>query len=209
VRLEVSDNGCGMSAEIQDRIFDPFFTTKFTGRGLGLAAVQGIVRAHHGAIRVESAPGVGTTFRILLPAAAERPRPPRPQARPADAESCGTVLIIDDEEMVRRTAQMALQARGYRTLTAENGREGVEIFEREAARISAVILDMTMPVMTGEQALPLLKQVRQSVPVILSSGYTEADVAKRFGERALDGFIQKPYTAANLAKAVQEAIRGA
>ena len=209
VRLEVRDNGCGMTAEIQNRIFDPFFTTKFTGRGLGLAAVQGIVRAHHGAIRVESTPGVGTTFRVLLPAVAERPRPRRPADGPADAESSGTVLIIDDEEMVRRTAQMALQARGYRTLTAENGREGVEIFEREAARISAVILDMTMPVMTGEQALPLLKQVRQNVPVILSSGFTEADVTKRFGERALDGFIQKPYTAANLAKAVQQAIRGA
>ena len=99
--------------------------------------------------------------------------------------------------------------RSWRPLTAENGREGVAIFEREAARISAVILDMTMPVMTGEQALPLLKQVRQSVPVILSSGFTEADVTKRFGEMALDGFVQKPYTAANLAKAVQQAIRGA
>ena len=121
----------------------------------------------------------------------------------------GTVLIIDDEERSDRTAALALQARGYSTLTAENGLEGVAIFEREADRISAVILDMTMPVMTGEQALPLLKRVRQGVPVILSSGFTEADVAQRFGERPLDGFIQKPYTAANLARAVRQAITGA
>jgi PAS domain S-box-containing protein len=206
VELSVEDNGCGMSPETLRKIFDPFFTTKFTGRGLGLAAVQGIVRAHNGAITVNSSPGKGTSFHAVFPALTEG-QAARPQETPAgDLKGSGTILIIDDEDAVRSTASLALQARGYATLTAENGREGIELFERDPDSISAVILDMTMPVMTGEQTLPVLKRIRGNVPVILSSGFTEAEVTARFAGMGLDGFIHKPYTAAALARTVHDIV---
>ena len=207
VSLSVKDNGAGMTADVKEKIFDPFFTTKFTGRGLGLAAVQGIVRGHRGAISVESAPGIGTTFEVILPAAPGEVAKRKALSDGGLARGSGTILIIDDEETVRRTASLALRSRGYEIRTARNGKEGVEIFHNEAERIAAVILDLTMPVMTGEQTLPVLKDKRPDIPVILSSGFSEAEVAVRFEGKGVDAFIQKPYTGAGLAKVVQDAIR--
>lgn len=194
VFIEVSDNGVGMSKETQSRIFDPFFTTKFTGRGLGLAAVMGIVRGHHGAIRVYSEPGKGTTFKVYLPAADKDLAPTIDPTRSAwDWRGGGKVLVVDDEEVVRDVAERALTRFGFSVVKAHDGREGVERFKENAEEIVAVILDMTMPNMDGEEAFREIRRYRSDARVILSSGYTEQEAIERFAGKGLAGFIQKPY----------------
>ena len=207
VRLEVRDTGCGMSEEVKAKIFDPFFTTKFAGRGLGLSAALGIIRSHHGAVQVESASGKGTTFRIYFPAAAGVPEPA------ADAKTQrqqhaggGTILVVDDEEVVRRTARVTLQRYGYRVLTADNGQAAVRLFESMAGEIELVILDLTMPVMGGEAALEHLKRIDPAAKILLSSGFSSAEVTERFQGRGLAGFLQKPYAASKLAEEVHAAL---
>jgi two-component system, cell cycle sensor histidine kinase and response regulator CckA len=205
VMLEVHDTGSGMSPETLANIFDPFFTTKFTGRGLGLSAVQGIVRAHHGALKVYSKPGQGTTFKVLLPASSQ---PVIEPAAPAGGNLVGqgTVLVVDDEEMVRRTASHTLERYGYQTVAARHGAEALDVFRRAPERISLVLLDLTMPVMNGEQTLRELQLIRPSVRVLLTSGYNEVEAVQRFAGKGLAGFIQKPYTSAALAEKVKEAL---
>jgi len=207
VYLDVSDTGCGMDKETQQRVFDPFFTTKFTGRGLGMAAVLGIVRSHKGAIRIYSELGKGTTFKILLPASERQPEPaPDASAGIQGWRGSGAVLLADDDENVRYLSQRVLEHAGFHVLTAENGEEAVKVFRDHADEIVCVLLDLTMPVLGGEDALRQLRRIRKDVPVVLSSGYNEEEVVSRFAGKGLSGFVQKPYTVPQLLSALRSAL---
>jgi len=207
VTLEVHDSGSGMDEQTQAKIFDPFFTTKFTGRGLGLAAVLGIVRGHKGALKVYSSPGRGTTFKVLFPASEVKPSRIEFGAQTqGDLRHTGTVLVIDDEEMVRRVAKSMLESYGYNVLVAGDGTSALELFKEVGHQISVVVLDLTMPSMSGEEIFRRLRTIRSNVRVILSSGYNEVEAVKRFTGKSLTGFIQKPYSAIQLAQKVRDAL---
>ncbi len=194
VCLEVSDTGCGMNEETQRHLFDPFFTTKFTGRGLGMSAILGIIRGHHGGIKVYSELGKGTTFKILLPCSDTLSVESLDKNEPVHQEQRqGTILVIDDEETIRATASMMLENFGFTTLTAQDGEVGVQVFREHQDEISAVLLDMTMPNMDGEGCFRALRAINPHVIVVLSSGYNQQDATNRFAGKGLAGFIQKPY----------------
>lgn len=209
VSLEVQDTGTGMTPEVQERAFDPFFTTKFTGRGLGLSAVLGIVRGHHGSLRVTSTPGYGTIFKLLFPACeSARIKAAKPGSQsPRSLFGTGTILVVDDEEIVRRTATAALEHAGYTVLDAGNGREAIAVYEQQVGNIDLVLLDMTMPVMSGHETLVTLRMRYPNVRVVLSSGYDEVETIQRFADKGLAGFLQKPYTARMLLERVTTLLR--
>ncbi|MCM0084188.1 response regulator [Geomonas sp. Red32] len=205
VFLEICDTGCGMDEATKAKVFDPFFTTKFTGRGLGMAAVQGIVRGHKGSIRVYSELGKGTTFKLLFPASG-KPAELLTEGPEEDGwRGSGTVLLVDDEETVRATGGKMLRELGFEVATACDGREALERF-RLAGNVTLVVLDLTMPHMDGERCFRELKALDPGVKVIMSSGYNEQDVTQKFVGKGLAGFIQKPYKLSDLKKVIRETV---
>jgi two-component system, cell cycle sensor histidine kinase and response regulator CckA len=193
VRLQVADTGHGMDAQTLGKIFDPFFTTKFTGRGLGLAAVYGIVRGHKGAIQVLTEPGKGTTFRIFFPVTDDA----APKASIASAaktfRGSGRILVVDDEEIVRSLAGRMIEQAGFSVLCAADGEGAVRLYRSHKDEIACVLLDFTMPRMDGVQTLRELRRISPRVRVILTSGYSEETATERFADMGLAGFLQKPY----------------
>jgi CheY-like chemotaxis protein len=193
VYLEVSDTGGGMSAETQARIFEPFYTTKFTGRGLGLAAVIGIVRGHKGALKVYSEVGKGSSFKFLLPASQDISEPASKMMSGPPLSARGTIMVVDDEETVLAVAAKMLEQLGFTVLTASDGRQAVELFRARQSEITAVLMDLTMPHLDGEQAFHELRRINPHIRVLLMSGYNEQDAIARFVGKGLAGFVQKPF----------------
>lgn len=192
--IEISDTGCGMDKETRIKIFDPFFSTKFAGRGLGLAAVMGIVRGHKGALKVYTETDKGTTIKILLPvSSAEVLHTDTPRSAPGIWQGTGTILLVDDEDTVRAVGKDMLEALGFSVITAPDGIEARELFRHAQDTIACVLLDLTMPNMDGEETFRELRQIKDGVKIILCSGYSEKEVVTRFAGKGLAGYIQKPY----------------
>jgi len=194
IYIDVGDTGSGMDSETIPKIFDPFFSTKFTGRGLGLAALLGIVKTLNGAVAVTSRTGEGTHFRLLFPALAITSSPKTKSVTPDLCwKGTGTVLVVDDEEDVRLASQLILEEMGLTVLTAGDGQAGLEMYSRYCHEITLVVLDLTMPRMNGAQLFKEIRQLSHDVPFILSSGYNEDEASKRFQGTGRYDFLQKPY----------------
>ena len=210
VWLEVADDGCGMSDETRQRLFDPFYSTKFTGRGLGMSVVHGIVRGHGGGLLVESAPGRGTRIRVLLPATDHAADAGEPSPRAAEGKPDvrgGRVLVVDDDPALRKVCRRMLEQAGFEVVEAADGPAALEALQKAAAPFEVVLLDYTMPRMHGFDVLKAIRQTHPALPVILCSGYSQQQATQRFAEAGLSGFLQKPYGLQELLDAIAKALR--
>ena len=203
VVLEISDTGCGMDEKTLSRIFEPFFSTKFIGRGMGLAAVRGIVEIHDGEISVRSKPGAGTTFTIVFPAAPDLSEDIEDLEDP-QGDGAGTILVADDEDDVREVVAAMLRSFGYRVIEARNGVEAVEMFRERHREIALVMLDLMMPWMTGDRAFAEMKRICPWVRALLASGYDESERIREIVAEGFQGFLQKPFRRAELGRKVEE-----
>jgi PAS domain S-box-containing protein len=206
VCIEVRDNGCGMDAETQQRMYEPFYSTKFEGRGLGLAGALGIVRSHQGELQVESQPGEGSVFRVLLPRVPSTGAQPQPKAlvRDTGARKRGTILVVDDERAVRTVATRMLERLGYHTICAASGREALALLVGAPGDFDAALIDLTMPDWPGERAAAGLRRVREDLPIVFMTGHSEREALER--TRGIDRthFLAKPFRRELLAKALSE-----
>jgi PAS domain S-box-containing protein len=206
VALEVTDDGSGMTAETLKRIFEPFFTTKFSGRGLGLSAIQGIIKGHGAGLRVYSEVGRGTTFKAIFPATAAQPDAP-PRAHAVEGfHGSGTILVVDDEESIRAMSSGILAQMGFDVVLAADGMEALMLFETHKADIRLVIMDLTMPNMDGAEAFAALRKRGHAIPVVLTSGFNENEAVARFQGEGLAGFLQKPYRVSAFVEVVKQAL---
>lgn len=203
VAFELRDNGSGMDEHTLSKIFDPFFTTKFTGRGLGLAAVLGIVRGHHGGLHVDSQIGRGTTFKLLFPASTVKPAALDTEPE-HDSHLQGVILVIDDEQPVREVVTDILEAAGVEVMTATDGVTGIRMYRERMADVSLVLLDWSMPGMSSEETLSKIRNINPDARVLLSSGYAQEDATSHFKGNELTGFVQKPYSASTLIKLLRQ-----
>ena len=204
--FEVTDNGCGMDDDTRRKIFEPFYTTKFTGRGLGLSAVLGIIKAHNGAWQMESRLGHGTTFRVYLPVqpGISETEEAQPITALTEWQGSGTILLAEDEEQVKSIAIILLQELGFTVIDAANGKEALELYQQNAADITLVVTDMGMPVMNGYELFHKLKQLDPQLPIIISSGFGEGDISSKIPSEEIAGLINKPYRFEHL----REVLRG-
>ncbi|MEI6705423.1 MAG: ATP-binding protein, partial [Deltaproteobacteria bacterium] len=192
--LEVSDTGCGMDEETKKRIFEPFYTTKFTGRGLGMSAIHGIVKSHDGFLQLTSEPGAGTTFKVYFPAPAAAGEFGAVQnATACSKKVSGTILLVEDEETLRNMGIILLEAMGFSAVTAQNGREALEIYRERFSEINLILLDLIMPVMGGIETYHELRKLTPSLPILISSGYSVESVEGIINNDEYAGFVHKPY----------------
>ena len=206
VTIEVADTGCGMNPETRRRLFDPFFTTKFSGRGLGLSAMLGILRGHNAGIRIRSRAGEGSSFKIFFPASAARePAPAPPPVLSAPAPARGAILLVDDEPDILEATAELLDAMDYRVVTARDGLEALERFQADPEAYALVLMDLTMPRMDGREALHALRALAPELKIVMCSGFSETDVAKAYPGGST-GFLPKPYTFQMLKDAVEGAL---
>ncbi|MFW6332403.1 MAG: response regulator [Thermodesulfobacteriota bacterium] len=209
VYIDITDTGCGMDSEVRKRIFEPFFSTKFVGRGLGLAAVFGIIRGHRGYIRVDSRPNQGTTVRVMFPVAAITESPEK-VTTPATAplpRGTGHILLVEDEEPVREMVRRMLTQLGYSVISSSSGSKAVRIFRDRKREIDLVLCDMRMPGIHGVELLRKLRGMDDTVPVILTSGYSTEDLRHRYETEGFAGFLQKPFRMAELGTLLQEVLQ--